>query len=70
MTRNDLERLLDLPAPQRLQLAEVLFDSVVEADGEDLSAGERELVEARLAAYRSSTNELLDWSEIRRRAAR
>ena len=51
MARHDVERLLDLPANERLHLAEVLLDSVVEDEPQALTAEERELIEARLAAH-------------------
>ena len=67
MTRHDVERLLDLPANERLHLAEVLLDSVVEDEPQALTAEERELIETRLAAHRAAPDDALDWDEVKRR---
>lgn len=67
MNRHDVGRLLDLPAAERLHLAEVLLDSVVEEDAHALTREERELIETRLAAHRAAPDEALDWDEGERR---
>jgi putative addiction module component (TIGR02574 family) len=71
MTRVDMDKLLALPAEDRLHLAEALWDSLEgEQEVVPISTAQRELLDRRLEAYRAEPDNLLTWSEVRARLAR
>ena len=62
----DLSELLTLPAAERLQLVEAIWDSLVEAPevvpiDDDL----REELDRRLAAYYANPSSARPWAEIK-----
>jgi putative addiction module component (TIGR02574 family) len=62
----DLSQLLELPATERLQLVEALWDSLVELPeavpiGDDV----REELDRRLAAYYADPSSARPWDEVK-----
>lgn len=62
----DLSELLELPADQRLQLVEAIWDSLVEVP-EAVPVGDdvREELDRRLAAYYEDPSSARPWREIK-----
>ena len=62
----NLSELLELPAEQRLQLVEAIWDSLVEVpDAVPISDEVREELDRRLAAYYDDPSSARPWREIR-----
>ena len=62
----DLAELLELPADQRLQLVEAIWDSLVEIpEAVPLGDDVREELDRRLAAYYDDPSSARPWREIR-----
>jgi len=69
MTLTQVEKLLALPTADRVQLLEVLWESIqADTPADELTPKERKIVEERLRAYRARPTELLDWEEVKLRA--
>jgi putative addiction module component (TIGR02574 family) len=63
----DLDELLALPAEQRLQLVEALWESLAEEpEGVPISDEVREELDRRLAAYAEDPSSARSWAEIKR----
>ena len=61
-----LSELLELPADQRLQLVEALWDSLVEVpDAVPITDDIREELDRRLAAYYDDPSSARPWREIK-----
>lgn len=60
---------LQLSVDERLRLIERIWDSVVDAHGDDLPISDavRAELDRRLAAHRRNPNEALTWEELQRR---
>jgi putative addiction module component (TIGR02574 family) len=62
----DLAEILELPADQRLQLVEAIWDSLVEIpEAVPLGDEVREELDRRLAAYYDDPSSARPWREIR-----
>lgn len=62
----DLSELLELPADQRLQLVEAIWDSLVEIpEAIPITDDVREELDRRLAAYYEDPSSARPWSEIK-----
>jgi len=62
----DFSELLELPADQRLQLVEAIWDSLVEIpEAVPISDEVREELDRRLSAYYDDPSSARPWSEIR-----
>ncbi len=62
----DLSQLLELPADERLQLVEAIWDSLVEVpEAIPVSDAVREELDRRLAAYYADPSSARPWEEIR-----
>jgi len=62
----DLAQLLELPASERLQLVEAIWDSLAEDPGDvPVSDAVREELDRRLAAYEADPSSARPWDEIR-----
>jgi putative addiction module component (TIGR02574 family) len=62
----NLSELLELPADQRLQLVEAIWDSLVEVpEAVPISDEVREELDRRLAAYYNDPSSARPWAEIR-----
>ncbi|MEA2325574.1 MAG: hypothetical protein QOE68_533 [Thermoanaerobaculia bacterium] len=62
----DLSELLTLPAAERLQLVEALWDSLVEVpDIVPIDNDLREELDRRLAAYYANPSSARPWTEIK-----
>jgi putative addiction module component (TIGR02574 family) len=62
----DLSELLQLPADQRLQLVEAIWDSLVEIpEAVPISDDVREELDRRLAAYYDDPSSARPWHEIK-----
>lgn len=62
----DFAELLELPATERLQLVEALWDSLVEfPEAVPVSVEVREELDRRLAAYYANPSSARPWAEIK-----
>jgi putative addiction module component (TIGR02574 family) len=62
----DLAELLELPAHERLQLVEAIWDSLVEVpEAVPVSDDVRDELDRRLAAYYADPSSARPWAEIR-----
>jgi len=62
----DLSQLLELPASERLQLVEAIWDSLLEVpEAIPISDAVREELDRRLAAYYADPSSARPWEEIR-----
>ena len=62
----DLSELLELPADQRLQLVEAIWDSLVEVpEAVPITDEVREELDRRLAAYYDNPASARPWREIK-----
>jgi putative addiction module component (TIGR02574 family) len=62
----DFAQLLELPATERLQLVEALWDSLVEVpEAVPISDDVREELDRRLAAYYANPSSARPWDEIK-----
>jgi putative addiction module component (TIGR02574 family) len=62
----DFSQLLELPASERLQLVEAIWDSLVEVpEAVPVSDELREELDRRLAAYYADPSSARPWDEIR-----
>ena len=62
----DLSEILELPADQRLQLVEAIWDSLVEIpEAVPISDDVREELDRRLAAYYDDPSSARPWDEIK-----
>ena len=62
----DLSRLLELPATERLELVEAIWDSLVEVpEAVPVSQDVREELDRRLAAYYADPSSARPWDEIK-----
>lgn len=67
MTRDDIQRTaLALPAEERRELVEVLWESL-ESDPEPLPERQRRLVDERLEALEANPEEGSTWDEVEKR---
>ncbi|HLE85423.1 MAG TPA: addiction module protein [Thermoanaerobaculia bacterium] len=67
MTRDDIQRTaLGLPANERRELVEVLWESL-ESDPEPLPEWQRRLLDERLAALEASPEVGEPWDEVEKR---
>jgi putative addiction module component (TIGR02574 family) len=67
MTRDDIQRTaLGLPANERRELVEVLWESL-ESDPEPLPEWQRRLLDERLAAQEASPEVGEPWDEVEKR---
>lgn len=68
MTRRDVEQLLSLPVEERLQLAQMLWESV-EAEDEahfvPIPAWQRQILDERLADLEKNPTDEQPWEEVR-----
>ena len=65
-TMKDLAELLELPADQRLQLVETIWDSLLEIpEAVPLTDDLREELDRRLAAYYDDPSSARPWREIK-----
>jgi putative addiction module component (TIGR02574 family) len=63
---NDLSQLLTLPASERLQLVEAIWDSLVEVpEAVPIEDDLREELDRRLAAYYADPSTARPWVDIR-----
>ena len=66
MRVKDLSELLELPAEQRLQLVEAIWDSLLEVpEAVPISDEVREELDRRLSAYYADPSSARPWSDIR-----
>jgi len=69
MTLPQVEKLLTLPTSERLQLVELLWESIqADAAPDEMTPGERRIVEYRLREYRYYPYRLMDWQEVKSKA--
>jgi len=62
----DLSEILELPAEQRLQLVEAIWDSLIEVpDAVPITDDVREELDRRLAAYYEDLSSARPWKEIK-----
>ena len=62
----DLSRILELPAPERLELVEAIWDSLVEIpEAIPLSDELRHELDRRLESYYEDPSAARPWNEIR-----
>lgn len=62
----DLSQILELPADERLQLVEAIWDSLIELpDAIPVSDAVREELDRRLAAYYADPSSARPWREIK-----
>jgi len=62
----DLSELLELPADQRLQLVEAIWDSLIEVpEAIPISDDVREELDRRLAAYYEDPSSARPWRELK-----
>jgi putative addiction module component (TIGR02574 family) len=66
MTKEEIQKLLELPAEERLELAQALWQSL-EADVGALPVTEaqRAVLDERLEAFLAQPNDVLTWSEVK-----
>ncbi len=66
MTRTEVDRLLQLPLPERLELAQTLWGSVeTEWDSLPVSEHERTLLDESLEAYYRDPDAGTPWPEVK-----
>ena len=59
-----------LPVSDRLDLAEQIWDSIVEDQGEfELTDAQKAELDRRLAAYKASPNRGASWEDVKKRLA-
>jgi putative addiction module component (TIGR02574 family) len=64
MTKTEIQRqALELPEPERLEIADAIWVSLNDPDSLPLPKWQRDLLEERLAASESEKG--LDWQEVR-----
>ncbi len=64
----NLTELLQLPVEERLKLVEALWDSIAEfPEALELSAAQKQELDRRLAAYESSPDAGVPWTELKQR---
>ena len=69
MTLPQVEKLLTLPTSERLQLVELLWESIqADAVPDELTPEERRIVESRIREYRAAPDRLMDWQEVKSKA--
>lgn len=62
----DLSQILELPAEDRLELVEAIWDSLVEVpEAVPISDSVREELDKRLASYYADPSTARPWNEIR-----
>jgi putative addiction module component (TIGR02574 family) len=67
MNKALLEQLLELPAAERLEVAEELWDSIRPDEMPPLTTEQKEEIERRLAEHRRDPGTALPWNEVRAR---
>jgi putative addiction module component (TIGR02574 family) len=68
MTKRDLASILELSIPERIQLAQDIWDSIAaESEKLPLSDAHREELDRRLAAYRADPTARAPWEVVRAR---
>jgi putative addiction module component (TIGR02574 family) len=68
MTKRDLASILELSIPERIQLAQDIWDSIAaESEKLPLSDAHREELDRRLAAYRADPTAGSSWEVVRAR---
>ena len=66
MTQADVARLLELPLPERYELAQTLWGSIeAEWDALPVTEDERKLLDQSLEAYRRDPEEGVPWPEAK-----
>lgn len=69
MTKAQLQEILELPVPDRLRVAEAIWDSLDEADI-PLTDAHRKVLDERLAAFHANPDDTLTWPELKARLER
>jgi putative addiction module component (TIGR02574 family) len=67
MSTASVSSLLQLPKRKRLEIAEVLWLSVVDEDRMPVSEGHKKVLDARLADYRAGRSKPISHAELMRR---
>ena len=66
MRKEELQKLLELPAAERLKVAQELLESLdAEADALPITDAQRKLLDERLGAYLANPDEVLTWPEVK-----
>jgi putative addiction module component (TIGR02574 family) len=67
MGTDEMQQLLRLSAPERLELAEQLWESVAsEAESANLSVEEKKFLDSQLAEYRANPEDTVSWSTVKK----
>ena len=69
MTKAQLQEILELPAPERLRVAEAIWDSLEDAEL-PLTDAHRKLLDERLTAFLADPEDTLTWPELKARLER
>ncbi len=71
MTQAQMQDILHLPVPERLRIAEAIWDSLEEDhDSLRINDRERELLDQRLDAFLADPEDMLTWPEVKARLTR
>ena len=66
MSTNVLEAAKSLPLPERLELLDALWESIVEEGYEPtLTQAQEEELDRRLQAHRENPHDVIDWTTIK-----
>ena len=67
MTRISVEQLLEMPAAERVELAQAIWDTVAQnPDDVALTEAQREALDRRLEAFRRNPDAGSTWESIKR----
>ncbi len=63
-----IKDVLKLDFKERLQMAEALWDSIVEQEADfRISDEHKQVIEDRLEAYKTNKDKMSDWESVRRK---
>jgi putative addiction module component (TIGR02574 family) len=67
MSRSPLDQILQLPAAQRVEIAQEIWESVFESpDGVALTNAQKEELERRWSAFQQNPDEGEPWEDVKR----
>ncbi len=66
MRKEEIQKLLELPAAERLKVVQELLESLdADADALPISDAQRKLLDERLDAYLANPEDVLTWPEVK-----
>lgn len=68
MAKVSIADILELSIPERIQLAQEIWDSIGEMpEGLELTTAQKEELERRMAVYRGNPDAAIPWEEVKKR---